>query len=383
MKKISLALILVVAALTLAAPAWAAVGPVLDGKIVIGEDYTLKSGETIVGDLVVISGSATVEAGARVDGNVVVMGGSAAIGGRVNQNVTIMGGSVTLHSSAEVDGELAVLGGAIAREEGAQVKGGESQGLGYSGNWDIPGTRADPFRGLDPLIWLFQTAFVAMAFTVVLSVMALAIGALWPDQTTRVSAAIATAPAVSGLLGVLTLVAVPIVLALLALTICLAPVSLLGVVAYVAAMLFGWVALGLLLGNRLAAAFKWNLPTAGATLLGTFLITLVASPLWVLPGLNCLGIPLVLILACIGLGGVVLTRFGSTPYLSGLGFAPAPVTPAPVAPVPAPASPTPPALVDLLPLVPEPFAAPEPPPAPEPPMAPEAGSPPAEEPPAS
>ncbi len=376
MKKILFSLLLAVLlfSLTLATPAYA--GNLLEGKVVIGEDFTLKSGETIDGDLVVISGSAVVEAGARITGNVVVMGGSADLAGQVAQNVTVMGGNVTLRSTAEIDQQLAVLGGSITREQGAQVKGGESQGFSFGGSsTETPtapsGGGFGPGRW-DPLWALVQGVLQALVMIVVVSVLALLISALWPEPTTRVSAAIATAPAVAGLLGLLTLVAVPILLALLAITICLIPVTILGAVVLVAALLFGWVAFGLLLGNRLAVAFRWNLPPAGAGLLGTFIVTAIAAPLWFITPLQCLGVPLVTIFSCLGLGAVVLTRFGTTPYVSGA-RPPAPI----VAPPPASEPPAPSAPPDLTMLgrEPEPPAAPEaasPPPAEEPPIEPSA-----------
>ncbi len=383
MKKILFSLFLAVLlfSLTLATPAYA--GPLLEGKVVIGEDFTLKSGETIDGDLVVISGSAVVEAGARITGNVVVMGGSADLAGQVAQNVTVMGGNVTLRSTAEIDQQLAVLGGSITREQGAQVKGGESQGFSFGGSPTetppVPSARGIGPGRWDPLWAFVQGVLQALVMIVVVSVLALLISALWPEPTTRVSAAIATAPAVAGLLGLLTLVAVPILLGLLAITLCLIPVTVLGAVVFVAAMLFGWVALGLLLGNRLAVAFRWNLPPAGAGLLGTFIVTAIAAPLWFITPLQCLGVPLDIIFACLGLGAVVLTRFGTTPYVSGARppapiVAPPPVSepPAPSAPPPEP-PPAPPVPPDLTMLGPEP----------ELPAAPEAASPPpAEEPPA-
>ena len=364
MKKVILSLILAVLILPLAvaAPAYAAAS--LDGKVVIGENFILKSGETIQGDLVVINGSATVEAGARVTGNVVVMGGSADIAGRVDQNLTIMGGNVTLRSAAEVDGQLAVMGGSITREEGSQIKGGESQGFGSSGNWNFSGPRVSPLGGLNPLIGVVENLIQAIVMIGVLSLLALVITALWPEQTTRVSGAIATAPAVSGLLGLLTLIAVPIVLALIAITICLAPLSLLGIVVYMAALLFGWVAFGLLLGGRLAAAFRWNLPPAGAAALGTFITTTPIAILGVFGPLVCVSFALVTILACLGLGGVVLTRFGTTLYLSGTTFMAPPIPPTP----PAPAAPY--VADDLNMSSPMPMA--EPPVVPEPPVEPPA-----------
>ncbi len=385
MKKVFFSLIVVglLLSLSLASPVYAA--NALEGKVVIGESFTLKSGETIDGDLVVISGSAVVEAGARVTGNVVVMGGSADLAGRVEQNVTVMGGSVILRATAEIDQQLAVLGGSITREEGAQVKGGESQSFGFSGNRGTPeGPTGRPgvLGRLDPLFELARRILQALVIIVVMSVLALLIGALWPDASTRVSAAIATAPAVSGLLGLLTLIAVPILLTLLAITICLIPVSILGGIVYMAALLFGWVAFGLLLGNRLATAFRWNLPPAVAALLGTFVVTAISAPLWFISPLLllCVAMPLDTIFACLGLGGVVLTRFGSTPYVTGA--RPPTQLAAPPQPVPPPAPsapPAPPVPPDITRLGREPEAAPKP----EPANPPSPSEPPAELPPAA
>ena len=358
MKKILFSLLLagLLLSLTLAGPVYAA--NALEGKVVIGESFTLKSGETIDGDLVVISGSAVVEAGAHITGNVVVMGGS-----------------VILRATAEIDQQLAVLGGSISREKGALVKGGESQSFGFSGSSqptpERPAGRASFLAGFDPLFQLAQNLLQAVAVILVVSVLALLIGALLPDASTRVSAAIATAPAVSGLLGLLTLIAVPILLTLVAITICLIPFSLVGAIVYMAALLFGWVAFGLLLGNRLAAALRWNLPPAVTALLGTFVVTAVAAPLWFISPLQCIGVPLDVIFACLGLGGVVLTRFGSTPYVTGLRPPTQPAAP------PQPAAPTPPVTPPAAPDITRMGREPEPSPAPEP-----AGPPPASEPPA-
>jgi hypothetical protein len=377
MKKVLLALMLaiLIVPMALAAPAYAARS--LDGKVVIGENFTLKSGETISGDLVVISGSAIVEDGALVDGNAVVLGGSADLAGHVQQNVTVLGGSVTLRRTAVVEAQLAVLGGSITREEGALVKGGESQGLGYSGNRNggglIPAPRVSPLDALDPLFWFVQAVIQALGMVVVLSLLALVIAALWPEQTTRVSAALGAAPAVSGLLGLLTLVAVPIVLGLLAITLCLAPISLLGSVVYVAVILFGWVAFGQLLGNRLASAFKWNLPPVGAATLGTFIITALVALFWPFGPAACLSWALATIFICLGLGGVVLTRFGTTPYLTA-----GPAMPVPPAPPTPPVPPVAPVAPDITVFSLEPI----PPAAPEPPAPPEA-NPPSTEPPAA
>src|SRR5512137_2944698 len=94
-----------------------------DGKVVFGDSYTLKSGETLDGDLVVMGGAVEVQNNATVDGNVVVMGGSIQIDGTVNHDVVIIGGTMSLGSTAVVGGNVVTVGGSLQKADGAQVKG--------------------------------------------------------------------------------------------------------------------------------------------------------------------------------------------------------------------------------------------------------------------
>ncbi|MEK9162512.1 MAG: hypothetical protein AAB261_04370, partial [Chloroflexota bacterium] len=73
-----------------------------------------------------------------------------------------------------------------------------------------------------------------------------------------------------------------------------------------------WVALGTLIGERLVTTFNWTrLSPAVAAGLGTMLVSLVST----LVGLVlCLGPMINIALASIGMGAVVLTRFGSRLY---------------------------------------------------------------------
>ncbi len=122
MKKLLWASLLVFAFLvSTAAPAFAA-GP-LDGRVIIGDSFTLKAGEVLDGDLVVFGGSVTLEEGSRVEGDVAILGGSAKVFGSVNGDMVVFGGSADLGSSAVVDGELIAFGGDIDRAEGAVVRG--------------------------------------------------------------------------------------------------------------------------------------------------------------------------------------------------------------------------------------------------------------------
>ena len=310
-------LALVVLPLALAGPAYA--DHCNDAQSVFGDNYTLSSGQTLDSNLVVLGGNAVVEEGATVECTVVVLGGNVDIAGEVKEDVVVLGGNVDLQSTAEVDGQVTTVGGSTSRAEGAVVRGGESRGFG---NLPIRPVISDRFGVFSPVFQLLGAGGRAIA----LGLLALLVVLFWPDQTARVSAAITNAPGASGGLGLLTLIAVPILLILTAITICLIPLTLVGAVLYVTALIFGWIALGMVVGARLSAALNLrSLSPAVSAALGTALFTFVADIFQVV--IPCVGWIAPLVLACIGLGAVTLTRFGTRPYLPNLPIQPAPPPP--------------------------------------------------------
>src|SRR5512144_1903617 len=54
-----------------------------DGQVIFGQFYTLKSGDTLDGNLLVFGGSATIEKDATVNGSIVLFGGSLTVNGTV------------------------------------------------------------------------------------------------------------------------------------------------------------------------------------------------------------------------------------------------------------------------------------------------------------
>jgi hypothetical protein len=106
----------------------------------------------------------------------------------------------------------------------------------------------------------------------------------------------------------------------------LIPVSLLGILALIIAGVFGWIALGLEVGKRLASLFKMEWPLAVAAGLGTFLLSLVVNGIGFIA---CIGWVAPFLVTIIGLGGVILTRFGTQNYPS-LGTPASGMTQAPI-----------------------------------------------------
>ncbi len=281
-----------------------------DGQVVFGGSYTLRSGETLNGDLVVFGGNATVEAGATVDGNLAVVGGSAEVYGRVNGDLAVMGGTAFLGAEAVVEGDAVVMGGVLHRDEGARVLGQQVvEGSPTPFIWpglNLPAVaslrvQVTPWwRGL----WMLFRAFMlaALAMLVVL---------FFEQPTRRVAQTAVRQPVPAGGLGLLLLVLTPGTLLVLAITLILLPAALLLGFALALAALFGWLALGMEVGARLLDAFHVDWPSVAQAGLGTFALSFVTGGLDFIP---CVGwIPGFLVLV-VGLGAVALTRFGVQDY---------------------------------------------------------------------
>jgi len=135
-----------------------------------------------------------------------------------------------------------------------------------------------------------------------------------PAHLTRVSRTAQSEPLISGGLGCLTVIIVPVVLVLLAITICLIPVSILGGLLLALAWAFGLVALGLEVGKRISGIFNREWHPAIAAGAGMLVLMLLLSGLETL--IPCVGwIPKALA-GFLGLGAVLLTQFGMKAYPS-------------------------------------------------------------------
>jgi hypothetical protein len=317
---------LLLAALGLGRPVYAA--DCDSDKRVLGGNYVLAEGDTLESNLIVLGGNATLEPDTTVNCSIIVVGGNVDIAGRVDEDVVLFGGTTDLRSTAVIGGELVSIGGTVSREEGAEVRGGESQGFDFNrGRW-LPWRTNMPF--FEPVVWWYENIFRTFLTSVAVGLLALVVVALWPEPTSRVSAAITTAPVAAGGLGLLTLVAVPVLLGLLTLTLCLIPVAFLGAVVFAAALLFGLIALGQMVGARLATALRmYHLSPAVSAAIGTSLLWLVTSAVG---AVACVGWVAWVVLASVGLGAVTLTRFGTRPYFASV----APPPPAPPAIPPEP-----------------------------------------------
>lgn len=315
MKTTRIALLLV-SLLVLASPATAFAAGTADGRVVLGGTYTLHAGETLEGDLVVIGGTATLEAGSKVAGDVALIGGFLQASGEIDGDVFAIGGLVDLGPEALVRGDVTTMGAITTRDPAARVEGRVSDNL-WRGTIDLegPGIVLPDFDGFErPWIgWSFRwmDPFFGLGWSLVRSLVLAGVAVLammfWPDRTSRVARAVLFHPAPSFGAGLLAGAFAVAGIAVLVITVCLIPLALVAALLLAVALLFGWVAIGLEVGRRLALAFKREWSPATQAGLGTLLLSFVAYALDLLP---CFGFFASMLLGLLGLGAVMLTRFG-------------------------------------------------------------------------
>jgi hypothetical protein len=271
-----------------------------------------------------------------VRGDVVAVFGDVDIEGEVDGEVTAVHGSVHLGPAARVARGVTSVGGEIEREPGSEVGGNISEvpllGMGGSRHGGDPRW----WMGMAPWwngggrVWSF------FWYLIQLGLVALLMSALWlifPRQVRRVERAMTGEwwkAAVVGLLTwVLFLPAVAVILGALVITVvgCLlvVPVGLVAFLVFPAALLLGYTAGAKRIGELFAERFGWQLPGGyAAILLGLGVLEsamFIARLLMAVGGFlvpvgwlfALVGLLVRFCVATLGLGGVVLTRFGSRP----------------------------------------------------------------------
>lgn len=307
-------------------------GSAFEGKVIFGQSFTLKTGETLEGDLLVFGGTANIEDGARVNGSVVLFGGSLVVDGEVTGDVAVTGGTVNIGASAHLYGNLTTVATSLERAEGAQIDGEINNTAtswvanGENGNNPIvpvvPNPTVVPIR-FDPITPVLNSFGQALS----LAVLAMLLMLFLAPQADRVAHGVKAQPLTTAGLGLLTLIVTPIALLLMTVTILLIPVVIVISIALVVAAVFGWIAIGYEIGQRFTSAIHQTWHPAFSAGLGVFALSLAAEALTGIPVLNCIGwlLPFLLVLA--GLGAVIMTRFGTQSLLAPSAVPASPLSP--------------------------------------------------------
>jgi cytoskeletal protein CcmA (bactofilin family) len=289
------------------------------GKVIFGDNFTLKSDDKLNGDLVVFGGNVTVEKSANLNGNLVVIGGTVTSNGNINGDVVVFGGQIALAEKAIVTGDVVTIGGQLSQAEGAVIKGQVVKNV--SPHIQAPSSRV-PTDVKPPKINIDFNPFwtVASIFyrAVIIAALAMLVVVFLKPQMDHVAQAIVSQPVVSGGVGLLTVFGGPISIVVVALimvvTLILIPVAVLvlfaGALALALAWLFGVIALGNEVGERFTQSINQTWAPAFTAGFGTFMLMLIGGAIGQIP---CIGWLFVSLIGLVGIGAAVLTRFGTRP----------------------------------------------------------------------
>jgi cytoskeletal protein CcmA (bactofilin family) len=277
------------------------------GRVMFGSNFTLEKGDTFDGDLVVFGGNVTIEEDATLNGDLVVIGGTVTSNGQMEGDVVVVGGQVKLEESAVVASDVITIGGQLERAEGATIEGEVVNNV--APDFQIPNGRIPPqvpdvpvipnvptpnfhinFNPFAEVFWIFFWAVIVSAF-------AMLIALFWQPQIERAGSLIVSQPLMTGAVGLLALF-----LGVILFITILPPL----IVAF--AWLFGVVAMGSEVGARFTKAINQIWSSVLTIGFGTFLLLLVGGAIGLIP---CLGGLVQFLLGLLGIGGAVLTWFGS------------------------------------------------------------------------
>jgi hypothetical protein len=293
-------------------------------------DTVVASGDTIPNDVVLFDGDIEVEEGATVDGNITLFNGNATIAGTVTGDLVLFNGSLDAANTAVITGDCVLLNGNLndATESGlacTAVEGFSNLMPALASLRNLPALSDLPIRP-DVRVHMpsattrfFSNLAEAAGRSLVLGFLAFVAASLLPQHLAQVGEAVRRKPVATGVVGLLTAVAVPSLVALLLpvsiilLFVCIGllgfPIMLALMLGLGAGTLLGWITIGNMLGQKLAVPLKLKNQSPPITAaLGTIVMTFVI-------GLMGFGEGVVTFLVvCVGLGAAALTKFGTKPY---------------------------------------------------------------------
>ncbi len=268
-----------------------------------GDVYILKSREKIAGNIAGIGTTLIIEEGAVVLGDVSLIASNLEVDGRIAGDVNLFAGTSTLGEKAIVSGSINQILNSIEINPKAVV-------VGEINNFVLPSSASNlGNNALNLLEWVEPKYWVALQAGRILALMlaALLAIALFKTASFNVIQSIRANKLASWGAGFITLFFVPIISIVLVATICLSPIGLILLAAFWFASIWGWAALSHIIGSQIISWLKLDWSDELTAVFGSAMIGILVSLISVIP---CLGFLLNSLIGAIGLGGVLLSRFG-------------------------------------------------------------------------
>ncbi|MCK4259746.1 MAG: polymer-forming cytoskeletal protein [Halanaerobiales bacterium] len=275
------------------------------GNITVTED------KVIDGDVDALAGNITIYG--TVNGNVTALAGNITIYGKVNGDVRNTAGNVYIRNTGEVNGKVTALAGRVFQDEDSKIQGSVVEMIGDEssdsseisfGNMNINIRHLRDNVFISPRVpWYFYmwgglTGLIGW----------LALGALlmlfFAGQVNRLGDIIQKRPGYYFLVGLVSYLLVPPLMILLVITIIGIPLALLLIPLIFLSTLYGQLGVARIIGVKVITSLNLKFSTEMSKVLigiaSMAIITLIPVLGWVF----------FFITACMGLGSVVINRFG-------------------------------------------------------------------------
>jgi hypothetical protein len=253
--------------------------------------------------VVKIGSDLTVEDGTKVH-NVLVVGGQITVEGTVENYVTAIGGSVVLANTAVVGGNVFCLGGIVVRGRGAEVRGSITEINSNDISQAVTNALSEEWEGWS---WIF--AIISMSIFLGLLIITIVTVLLLPKPVRLISAAIMEKPfkvTAWGLGGLVLIVPLAVLLAISVVGIVLIPLEMTIVLC---AVLIGFISASQLVGRKLFSVLKRNDQSMMREAVWGLIV------LWLIGWIPYVGWMVKVCAIVLGLGAVLLTRFGTNQHI--------------------------------------------------------------------
>ncbi len=254
-------------------------------------------------NVVKIGGDVTVEEGTTAR-NVLAFGGQVTVDGAVENHVVAIGGSIVLTRTAVVGGNVLTLGGIIVRGRGAEVYGNLTEINADDISLAISNALSEEWEGWS---WIFAIVSISIFLGVLLITIVTVF--LIPKPIRLISSAIKEKPlkvTAWGIAGLVLVVPLAVLLAVSVVGIVLIPLEMTIVLS---AVLIGFIAVSRLIGRRLFSVLKRDDQSMMRETIWGLVI------LWLIGWIPYVGWMIKVCAIVIGLGGVILTRFGTNQHV--------------------------------------------------------------------
>jgi hypothetical protein len=253
-------------------------------------------------NVVKIGSDVTIEEGTKVH-NVLAIGGQVTVEGVVENNIVALGGSVVLTRTAVVRGNVFALGGIIVRGRGAEVHGNVTEINADDISSAIANALSEEWEGWS---WIFAIVSVAIFLGILLLTVITVF--LIPKPVRLIAAAVREKPfkvTVWGLAGLVLVVPLAVLLAVSVVGIVLIPLEM---VIVLCAVLIGFISASQLVGQKLFAILKRQDQSMMRETVWGLIV------LWLIGWIPYVGWMVKMCAVILGLGGVLLTRFGTNQH---------------------------------------------------------------------